>query len=62
MEENTSRELVVDVRIILKWLLKKLDIRVWIGIIYLRMGPVTGCFDHVNKRSGSEKAGNCFIN
>jgi hypothetical protein len=32
----------VDERIMLNLVLKKLDVRAWIGFIWLRIGPVAG--------------------
>jgi hypothetical protein len=41
----------VDGTIILKWILKKFDVRAWIDFIWLRIGSSIG----LNERSGSIK-------
>jgi hypothetical protein len=42
-------------RIILKWISKMQDLRVWIVLIGSGQGPVVGSFELSNKSSGSIK-------
>jgi hypothetical protein len=43
-ERDKSQDLRVDGRIILEWILKKLDGRLWNGFIWLRIGTNDGLF------------------
>jgi hypothetical protein len=46
----------VDGEIILKWVLNnKENGRVWIGLIWLRIGQVAGCCEYAFEHSGSRK-------
>jgi hypothetical protein len=46
----------VDEEIILKWILNnREDGRVWIGLIWLRIGQVVGCCEYAFEHSGSTK-------
>jgi hypothetical protein len=36
-----------------KWVLKKEDVKMWIGFVYLRTGPVASSWEHDNKPSCS---------
>jgi hypothetical protein len=35
--------------IILKWILKKYDVKAWDGCIWLKIGILSGCCEHGNK-------------
>jgi hypothetical protein len=50
-----SENLGVFGRAVLKWILRVLGGRVWIGFINLRMGWVAGCCEHVDELSDSMK-------
>jgi hypothetical protein len=43
--------------IILKWIMKKYDVRAWTILILLRMGKGVGCCKHGNEHSVSIKCG-----
>jgi hypothetical protein len=47
------KDLGLDERIILKWILKKYDGIVWTGFIWLGIGQVVAWCEHGNKPSGS---------
>jgi len=47
----------VDGRIILRWIFRKWDVRVWTGSSWLRIGKDCGTCDCGNKPSGSIKCG-----
>jgi hypothetical protein len=44
-------------RIILKWTLKKQDVRMYNGFNWLMVGSVAGCCEYSNKPSGVMKNG-----
>jgi hypothetical protein len=46
-------DLDIGRRIILKWILKKYDARVWSEFNWLRMGSVVGCCKHGNVHVGA---------
>lgn len=46
------RDLVVDGRMVLKWILKEWLVRDWVRFIWLRYGPVEGSYKHGNEPSG----------
>jgi hypothetical protein len=48
-------DLDVGGRSIPKWILERLDGMVWTGLIWLRLGPEEGPFEHGNKALGSIK-------
>jgi hypothetical protein len=48
----------VDGRIILKWILRKEDRRVWSGLFCSGYKPLAGCCEHGTEPSGSIKMGN----
>jgi hypothetical protein len=48
-------DLGVDVRIILKFILSELGVRMWTGLICLRIGPSGGLCEHCNEPLGSIK-------
>jgi hypothetical protein len=56
-ERDNSEDLGVDRRMILEWTLEKQVGKVWIGFLWLRMGPVAGSCEHGNEPSGSIKGG-----
>jgi hypothetical protein len=43
-ERNHSEELGVDLRRILKWILKKQDVRAWAVLVWLGLGTSEGYF------------------
>jgi hypothetical protein len=45
-ERNHSEELGADLRRILKWILKKKDMRAWTVLAWLGLGTSEGCFKH----------------
>jgi hypothetical protein len=55
--KNQLRKIGVAVRIILKWVSKKSEQRVWTGLIWLRAGQVPGCFECGNEHYGSIEVG-----
>jgi hypothetical protein len=54
-------DLGVDERIILIWLFRKQGVKMWIGLIWLRIGPVVIFCEHGNNTSSSIKGGE-FLN
>jgi hypothetical protein len=53
----TVEDLVVDGRIILKWMLKKWDGEAWTGLLWLRIGQVAGACECGNEPLSSIKCG-----
>jgi hypothetical protein len=51
-ERNHSEELGVDLRRILKSILKKQDMRAWTVLVWLGLGKSEGCFKHGIESSG----------
>jgi hypothetical protein len=54
---NLLGHLDEDGRIILKWILRKLGVRVWSGFVWLRIRFIGGFCEHGNETSGSVKGG-----
>jgi hypothetical protein len=54
-ERDHLKDLGIDGRIILKWILNKLDGKAWTGLIWLKI--VAGACEHSNEPSGSIKCG-----
>jgi hypothetical protein len=50
-----SVDIGIDGRLILKWILRELDGRVWTGFIWLRMGLVMCSCEHSNEPSVTVK-------
>jgi hypothetical protein len=50
-------DLNVDGRIILKWILNELDVRMWTGSIFRRVRSTWAVVNNNNGTSGSEKEG-----
>jgi hypothetical protein len=55
-EADHLQDLGVDGRITFTWMLKKRDVRVWIGLIWLAKRTCGSC-EHDNESSGSIKDG-----
>jgi hypothetical protein len=51
------RNVDVDVRIILKWILEKFSVEVWNGFIWLMLGSRDVLCEYDNGHSGSLKSG-----
>jgi hypothetical protein len=51
-KRETGRFETVDMRIILKWVLKKWDPRMWTGFIWRRIGTNVGSCEYRNEPSG----------
>jgi hypothetical protein len=41
----------VRMQVVLKWILEKYDMRAWIGLMWLRIGTMAGCYEQGNKLS-----------
>jgi hypothetical protein len=52
-----SEDLGIDGKIILEWILRKLEGKVWTVCIWLRIGTSGGLCKHGNEPSGSIKDG-----
>jgi hypothetical protein len=57
MERVHLEELGLDLKIILKWIYKKLDGKAWAGLIWIGNGQVAGDCECRNEPSGSIKCG-----
>jgi hypothetical protein len=61
MKERDHLEgLVIDGRIILKWIFKKSVGKIWTGLIWLRIRTVAGACESGNEPSGSIKIWEVF--
>jgi len=52
--------LVIDGKIILKWIFKKWVGEIWTGLIWLRIGQMADACESGNESSGSIKMGEVF--
>jgi hypothetical protein len=52
-----SEDTDVDGRVVLKWILTKYGVRMWIGLIWVRIGTVVGSSEHGDESYRSVKGG-----